>query len=721
MAASTAKKEVVEVVRPRAFIVGLIAVVIMTFITTFIAMFTNTGQVWTLPITEIYLTYTWLWPMFNLLWPFIAAFVTALLPRGAFNRKELTLIISMLWVTWMIPTYFGIVMSIDFPAAGYLQGEPLWSKWRDAIKPVAWTFGPDPDVEWPWRGLYEGGSAVPWGVWIGMILYQSLFHIFSFQGALMLVGTLFRRQWVDIEKLPFPMATAGTFLIDAATSGGSKRPRILTNVWLYLGIIATVAEMSPLWLPALFPAYFPVSVQNVLGWDLTPLGLVPYPIAMVFNFELYYIGMAYLVPTRLLLSFLICYFITDWILPPIWVSAGLWDRYTGGATWTWWIWTRGGWGSWGPVSEKWARWAGGFYGTPAIGVMLAVILLPLYRLRREIAPVVSSIWKKPPRELEEKEPIPWRQTWLLLVIFLVIWTGMLAYAGAPLLTNAIVPMFFSYVLFGFVLPVGIMFGRAYGSYGGLLDPWNAGVDTIFNEFYAHWYIAEPWSPWYYGGAGHETEYLRAMYAGPSELPMGWINMQRSGSSSTLFILDGYKMASHVGLHPREIFKAYWIVVPLTLILTLVLGLHFSYTWGLQRKLTGFNILGWPGITAASFPIGFTEPGQAYACSTIEFSPGILVAEAVGFAAGSALYALTLRFPWWPIHPVGLAVALTFNDPHFFMPMLVAYVAKVLTIKIGGVKLYEEKGVPFAVGTMVAIGILLLISGFATAVRALAGV
>ncbi len=55
----------------------------------------------------------------------------------------------------------------------------------------------------------------------------------------------------------------------------------------------------------------------------------------------------------------------------------------------------------------------------------------------------------------------------------------------------------------------------------------------------------------------------------------------------------------------------------------------------------------------------------------------------------------------------------------FWSALVAAVAKFLMIRIGGTKLYEEKGVPFALGLCASFGVIVIFSAFVEAFRLLA--
>lgn len=58
--------------------------------------------------------------------------------------------------------------------------------------------------------------------------------------------------------------------------------------------------------------------------------------------------------------------------------------------------------------------------------------------------------------------------------------------------------------------------------------------------------------------------------------------------------------------------------------------------------------------------------------------------------------MKLRFLWWPFHPAGYAVANTFTMQYLWSPFFFGWLAKVITVKSGGIKSYRSF-VPFFLG------------------------
>lgn len=73
---------------------------------------------------------------------------------------------------------------------------------------------------------------------------------------------------------------------------------------------------------------------------------------------------------------------------------------------------------------------------------------------------------------------------------------------------------------------------------------------------------------------------------------------------------------------------------------------------------------------------------------------------VGLCAGGlvmgALIALRQRLLWWPVHPIGYAVAGSYAIQQLWLPFLIAWALKTLVLRTGGLKLYR-RCLPAALG------------------------
>ncbi len=69
---------------------------------------------------------------------------------------------------------------------------------------------------------------------------------------------------------------------------------------------------------------------------------------------------------------------------------------------------------------------------------------------------------------------------------------------------------------------------------------------------------------------------------------------------------------------------------------------------------------------------------------------------VGIAFTAILYALRYRFPGWPLHPLGLAAGASYPVTNVVFPLFLAWGAKALILRLGGIRLYRTAR-PFFLG------------------------
>ena len=81
---------------------------------------------------------------------------------------------------------------------------------------------------------------------------------------------------------------------------------------------------------------------------------------------------------------------------------------------------------------------------------------------------------------------------------------------------------------------------------------------------------------------------------------------------------------------------------------------------------------------------------------------------IGAVGMAVLYFFRLRLPWWPIHPIGLAVNCTYFTQKTFFAIFIAWAIKVVVLKIGGVNLFRRSR-PFFIGILVGYAIAVMVS------------
>ena len=88
---------------------------------------------------------------------------------------------------------------------------------------------------------------------------------------------------------------------------------------------------------------------------------------------------------------------------------------------------------------------------------------------------------------------------------------------------------------------------------------------------------------------------------------------------------------------------------------------------------------------------------------------------VGAALTLMLFILRLRFFWWPLHPAGYALAVSFAIDYFWFTFLISWALKSIILKYGRVKGYQ-RAIPFFFGLMLGdfvVGALWMVFGVLT--------
>jgi len=109
------------------------------------------------------------------------------------------------------------------------------------------------------RPMVSGGAAVPWADWVPTIAWWWLLTI-GFSVFNLGWGIIWRRRWIDIEKVPFPHTRVAIGLVDRVTSS-ERSLKTRMGLPFLVGLVLGVAFQIPLLLAYMYP-WFP----DVYGW-----------------------------------------------------------------------------------------------------------------------------------------------------------------------------------------------------------------------------------------------------------------------------------------------------------------------------------------------------------------------------------------------------------------------------------------------------------------------
>ena len=223
-------------------------------------------------------------------------------PCLGLKQQELMMIYCMMLIASMISSRGMMEKLIPaLVAVNYYANEP--NGWANLFFPniKSWLvpFDPAKKAGQPIAvGFYERldpNDPIPFGSWVTPLLVWGILILLIFFGFLCLASIL-RRQWVDNEKLTFPLVQLPLeFVRDEETGGFFKNPMM----WLGFGLPTLIFTLNGL--HGIYPAVPWFSLQRNLNQFFTerPFNAMYYTPAFI-SFAA--VGFFYLLPTQLLFS-----------------------------------------------------------------------------------------------------------------------------------------------------------------------------------------------------------------------------------------------------------------------------------------------------------------------------------------------------------------------------------------------------------------------------------
>ncbi len=487
------------------------------------------------------------------------------------------------------------------------------------------------------QGPLGAFSIVPWDAWISPLVAWTIFLLAAFV-AMLTMMTMFRRQWVERERLTFPIVHLVMEMTGQGESEGGplaffKNPIMWAGFALAAGY--NIMNILNAWNPSI-PAMGRAEDLGALfterPWDaIRPLSIAWRPE----NF-----GIGYLVPTDITLSVWVFYLALR-VANVFQVAAG-YDI------------------SGFPFTQEQS-----FGSYLALGLFLVFVAREhLGRVFRKAITGVQSI-------SDSDEPMGYRWAvvgFIVSVAVMLIWAKA---AGMALWTAAI--------YFGLFLLFALVYARARAEAG-------AAMVWLF-PFYQHkkMMINVAGSQIYqrFGGWSNLTILSLLMF-----LSRGYFQ------SMMAYQIEATKIADESRIRQRTM--AVWLVVALVVGLAgaYVIHLHAYYTHGANILEGGTTQGGYRTRLAtqeyeqlASFQRGHKEADQ-----------GRTVAAGAGFLITGGLIALRSIFLRFPLHPLGFAMVTAYGGP-LWGPFFIVWVIKTLILRVGGMGAYRRL-IPFFLGIVI---------------------
>ncbi|MEM3426459.1 MAG: DUF6785 family protein [Thermoproteota archaeon] len=637
-------------------------------VATIIALLYTVPLIWWMRYSSARFTVRRLSPMaMHLMFLTFIVAITAVITRKslskAFSSQELTVIYSILAATLPIPWALGIVTY-----------SWILTPLRVGDYPGVWQAVPG-----FWLPKSLGVDAI-WtgGIWLSefipvVLLWSavtSVLYVFSYS-----IGLLLRKPFLEVEKLPYPLVTPASFVIEKATTaeeGGL--PAILKSKLFWVALLIG-------WLVNFY--YSPTGgggqgfgLELLLGYPspepymaYTYLsGKLPSPftnIVMAWDFDALGIGLYLLFPLDILLTGIIFHVLCYIIWPIIQVLTGLVKPQPG----------VGEWGAYGIVNSTNVFVPESFLD---VGAYIGIGLLALWVIRK---PLIES-FRHAIKGTGDERPFSYRTIWMLIVVTGIILTGFLTVSGADVLSSIV-----TVVLLAFAI---LILARVRGEvWPGYSNAWCC--IQVQNS------STNPMNPvvvvQMVSGAGTgvpvSTDVARSIY-----VTSGFLNVTSYYGIWTPAIasLESLKLAEETGTNPRDVVIA---AVPVAIVVTFLTFLFLSMNvtqFGARTFLSDW----W---TVGQFDrIGNQDAANALRSGITLPSVGRITSTLLGAVVAIGLGLARITIPGFPLNPLGMI--LFSNSFYGFGYGLVAYVIKLLALKIAGAKTWEEKGLPIAIGLFI---------------------
>ncbi len=539
--------------------------------------------------------------------------------------------------------------------------------------PVFWT----PEAS-TWENLIAGPTVpLNWAEWapsyVGWVVLPIVLFFFVLSWT-----NLFHHRWLAVEELPVPYAQGPYEIVR-----NIHQPRGMSRTLLTVGLVLGFLFYVPYVFSNMFK-WFP----DIYGWTMDPpwcvwaAGSLEFTEAMpamarmvpgvvCLNLNPIWVALLYFAPISILFSW--------WFLWLVIVVIGIQVAYTFG----YYTGTMSGvgegsafWGRGSVIYEEAPMKLGAFSN---FGVLPGIVIFYLILNRHYIASTLKAAFGKAgSSESEAQLPISYRTNYMMMIVSTVLLLIVLGILGVGVISPLLIFIFWIEFL-------GWM--RVYVSLGPL---------PLFNLTGNGWFkVVWPTMT----DEMKTTEFV--MSTAFANNISGW-DGNNGFYNAVSDTWAGYGFGRYAEANPKNIF--------LVMVAAGILAPFIGYTTMIWlSSQVGYNALPFPHDWNW-FSISSTE---GYVAGIFTGGPGAWVPQAMlGFIVTGIFTFLRMRFAWWPLDPIGLLMATNIEQFGFsglIMPPLIAWILKVLTIRVGGAKAYDQYGKPVAAGFIggYAVSIVLL--------------
>jgi len=634
---------------PRAFIVGSLLVLVWLFYDC-----TLSGYA---PLSTIELLYLiGFGAVFTL---FAVTAVNHCLPeRRRLTPRELTIIYAMVAVA--IPWGVLVRGALESPikiVVIYAGKDAEYLAWMKS----PWCIESEEAIDYFRRGGI-GFSQIPWKEWMTPMVYWGAM-LLSFQAFAIFVVLLFRRHFVEEEKLPFPLATVGQSLVEyrpaASDDPAARKLSRAVRVAFVVGLafcVPGILSVSP-------ESHGPIPM-NVAHYG-TNTGLIPRQFILL-SWDPFVLCFLIFFPIDVLLTAVVFRAGLQIVIPAVLYWLGIHMGGVGDLT-----------------SENW------MINVLGMGGLVGLAFWTVFFNRGKIADAVKRGWRGT-HEADGSDPTSPRVIVVGLVLSFAAFTALFVY-GLGDITADLFQHVLSVCLCLFVI-VTLLFSlmRLSGEAGWHYhSPWSAGKVIAYPHAFPREFCMPDATPIFrtpasYFAIGHTIHFGAFHNVFGPHLPL----------------LYAFKVAYRTGTSTRDVMKA--VVVTLLVSLPLVM---FGYLVLIHHY--GFE----HGETAAEYArYSYSQPmiRMAYEATPTVFSNvRMWLAIPMGMAIVGIVMYLRREHVRFPLSPVGVVVAAAmsmdgYGTGEIWFSMLIVLGVKWVIYRWFGVGFFRDKVLPVVVYAMMGL-------------------
>ncbi|MBT6143924.1 MAG: hypothetical protein HN712_17130 [Gemmatimonadetes bacterium] len=545
----------------------------------------------------------------------------------ALQPGELILVYTMMIVASAIPTWGLIANLLPVLPGAYYYATPE-NNWAGIIHPFIprWASPQSPvAIKYFFEGL-PLGETIPWEAWVKP-LSMWLILIVAIYAAMMSCMVIIRRQWIEHERLVFPLTQLPLEMIGRGDSDGpSVVSRLFRSPLLWIGFALPFIVFSTHGLSRYYNFVTPIDVEHVFYLFRTT------PIRIFLSFPV--LGFVYFVNLEIAFSL--------WFFHLVARSQSLIFNIVGfelpghGETFT---------GAFGGTSPAVSH--------QAMGAMAVLVLFGLWTSRRHLRDVFRRAVYGDPDVDDSREAMSYRSALsMLLVSTLVIGVWLFA-SGMPIWA---IPFFLTAAFFTFfglariIAEAGVGFCRAQ-MVAPIFSVYSLGSESLGHSGLVSMGLTYTWS----------------------------VDIRTSVMASTI---NGLKLADALGIErPRRLLLGAAIAAGLSLVTAALTTLWLAYTYG------GINLQGWffGGMPQTVF--GFVADKINTPLTEQVIVPRWLF-TGVGTIVMAGLMSLRQQIVSWPLHYIGFPIGDTWVMSWVWFSIFLGWLLKLVILRYWGVPGYR---------------------------------